>query len=161
VGKAFALVHLGRACVAAKRFAEALRHYHDSLIICDKIGSLWIKAVALRHQGSLQCQLAHLDKGVFDLTQALEIASQIKAQPIVLDILAAVAEILDMHSHADRAISLAAFVANHQVSEYETRRLALTILENHDFQLKTVEVDFAPEVIQQWLSDLAQQVTQT
>ena len=126
-GKAFALVHLGRSCMELEQFDEAFQHFSDATLIAESTGSQWLVAVCYFNQGRLHALLGRNESAFNDLYRALQIAIDIKTEPLILDVLVATAEAA-VYTDETWALALASFVAQHHASEFTTQKQATVLL---------------------------------
>ncbi len=112
-GRAFALNNLGTAVNRLGRFAEALRIHQESLEIRRRIDNRWGVAQSLAQIGAIARSMGNYAESAIRLRGALRIASDLRAFPLVLDVLAELAELFVLQEMEERAFTIMAQIAGH------------------------------------------------
>jgi len=120
-GLSFALAHRGRAYHAQGQYQTALQEFRSALDICQEMGNRWVMSFTLRQLSRTCLALGIHLEAAYHAFQSLEIASAIKAQPLILDALINIATLLYELNRVEEAFQIALFVSRHPISEYETR----------------------------------------
>ncbi len=128
-GKAFALVQLGRVTAELERFDETYQHFYNATTIAESTGSQWLKAVCYANQGSLHVLIGREEHARNDLHKALAIAAEVNTEPLILDILAAIAEAGVIFGYETWALPLTVYVAANPHSEFAMRERAAARLQ--------------------------------
>jgi predicted ATPase/DNA-binding SARP family transcriptional activator len=127
-GLAFALAHQGRAYHAQQLYGQALQVFQSALTICQEMGIRWVSAFTLRQASRSNLALNRLADASENAYGALEIASEIKAKPLILDSLIGVAALLPKRDHVLEAYKIALFVNQNPISEHETKTEAAALI---------------------------------
>jgi DNA-binding SARP family transcriptional activator len=125
-GKAFALTHLARAYYRMGDYTGARYHIRKALELCDQIGNRWVKSFALRQAGR---SYITLDAPELYLYEALRLALEIGAAPLMLDTISGIASLALERGDAGQAAQLAWYVRQHPASEYEALMEARGVME--------------------------------
>ena len=146
-GKAFALVHLGRVHIATEQFAQANEIFTEALEICENIGGQWIKALAFSHYARLVACEKKYPQAVAHLGEALAISTTIQAWPLMLDTTVELANVMAHIGDKQSTRQLATYVLHCPHSEYATRALAQSILDEHHLEPIPGEPTLEPQKI--------------
>ncbi len=146
-GKAFALVHLGTVNSSIEQLTEANNCFNEALSICESIGGKWIKALALRQYAHLQVKEQKYQEALTHLEVALSITFEIRAWPLMLDIILELAEVMSQKGEKRLTQELASYTLQCTFSEYAARISAQNILDRLGLQVIPIDPAIEPEQI--------------
>lgn len=134
-GMSFAYAHLGRVCFASGDLDGAKRHYQKAASICNAIHNRWVLAFTLRQMSKLELTQGDPRLAKQNAIEALTLAKEIGAKPLILDTLVAVGSALcyvGLGNNNESALiggmcSLLS-AAQHPISEYDTRTEAEVLI---------------------------------
>lgn len=125
-GKAFAQAYLARTCWQLNELAAARFHLEQAQVVANDIQSAWLMAFIQRLRA-----LPNIERGsspIPTLGIALHLARSIKATPLALDALAAIAAGLSGAGEHEAAVQFARVTAADPTAEADAREVALAVL---------------------------------
>ena len=105
-GIGFALTNLGNLAFAREDFARSLQLYQESLAVCREIGYAIGVAYAHNHMGQVYGKTAAFSDSLQAYQAALAAALEVRATPVLLEILVNVAMLFANSGQAERAARL-------------------------------------------------------
>ncbi len=135
-GMAGALICLGSIAFGQERYAMAEQQFQDSLAIRQKLGYRRGIAESLNYLGRLNLALGKHQEARPQFHEALQIAADIEAKAISLDVLIGLAELLVKEEKFEQAVDLLALTLHHPSSEHETKDRAQHLLAESGFQMQ-------------------------
>ncbi len=120
-GIALALNHLGTVAESSNQVEEAHRLYQQALVYAQESHARWSEAATLQNLGRIFSVLDQQKKGWHHLCQALDIAMQTEAIPLILDILMDITHPLEVAKQHEQVLMIATFVSQHPASRWETQ----------------------------------------
>ena len=130
---------LGNAGVVAMRLgdlAESQRLHEESLILKQALGNRRSISISLINLGEVTCALGDLDASRRAFHEALRLTLAVQAEPLTLDTLVGLANLLAQGDQEEEAIRLLQLAGHHPASSRETQEKAAQQLEAWDVQLE-------------------------
>jgi len=126
--ESFGIAHMGRAYHALGVYDDALAQYAASLAVCRTMGNRWVMSFTLRQASKTRLSMGDFAEASRNALEAVELAREIKATPLILDALLGAAEVLECTNRVAEAAQIAVCVNEHPNSEYDTRQSAALML---------------------------------
>jgi predicted ATPase len=123
-GIAAALNNLGSIAWESQDYYNARLYSNQSLEIWRRLGDQWGSAGSLETLGTVALGLGEFDQALFHFREALRIALNIKAVPLILQVLTGFANLLARQGQKERALQLLTFIINDPVIDQEGRHKA-------------------------------------
>ncbi len=136
-GRAFALNNLGTVVGRTERYEEALRFHEESLQIRRQIDNPWGMAQSMAQIGIALRALGDYADSRTRLREALRIASDLRAYPLLLDILTEIADLYAQLGSQALSRTIMSRVASHPSSGPSIRSRARQILDGDPHQVTT------------------------
>ncbi|MGB9724649.1 MAG: tetratricopeptide repeat protein, partial [Chloroflexia bacterium] len=127
-GSAFALVNLGYISGKQDEYAEAERLSLEGLALFREIGDRWGMANTLSNLGRIACTLGKYPASWGYFRQAMETALELRARPLMLEMLTGTARLLFREGKPTEALEVLAVVLRHPVLDEDTRQEAEHLL---------------------------------
>jgi len=136
------LNNLGYLAYLGKAYAEAEHLLDQSLVIQRQIGDRYHIANCLNNLGCAASALGEIQKAILTFFEALSLAAEIGADPLVLEVLVGIATSMakGVEKGGVQAAGLLAFACHHPASDEPTKARA-------QHGLAEVEVDLPPEML--------------
>jgi ATP/maltotriose-dependent transcriptional regulator MalT len=123
-GMAVALNHLGQVALEQEDFAGGRQLFEQSRAIYQEIGDRGGLAAAFNGLGQTTVAEGDIQSARQSFQQALQIATEIQFMPLVLSILAAIADLLRQTGPAELRLDLLSLIAHHPASPPEIKAQA-------------------------------------
>jgi predicted ATPase len=126
-GKSFALIYLGQVRALQGDYAAAVQHLEDAYTIAEPLKAHWMLTMAKRTLSGIALQQGDMARARHEIRAALSEAARLNALPVTLEVLvgwAAVDAAQDQPGQVQQAAHIAALVAAHPMSEFQTRDAA-------------------------------------
>ncbi|MBN1310645.1 MAG: protein kinase [Anaerolineae bacterium] len=127
-GEATILNNQGAVFKDMGRYDDAVQAYQQALGIFRELGSAYSVAVLLDNLGYVNEALDRDGEARAHFREALAAGQELRAQPVMLDILAGLARLEAKEGRQKQAAAWAALVKHHPVSYIDSRRNAETLL---------------------------------
>ena len=127
-GAAMARHNLAEIALIQKDYALAEEYFTQNAIIYPQIGDKGGMARALLGLGRVSFAHAEYEQAHESLRRALEIAHEIHFAPLILSIIASIADVYHAQNQTDEARDLMAYVQSHSASDHKTRQHATDFL---------------------------------
>ena len=128
-GCAFALANLGEVHREMGEYAEAERLNLEGLAVFQEIGDRWGVANVLCNLGAIAQALGKRPASRRYFSQALEMAVELQAVPLILEALVGLSQLLFEEGKPVEALEMVAFVLHHPALDWQDRERAGRLLE--------------------------------
>ncbi len=152
-GAAIAYNNLGQMAVEQGQYAKAQEFYREGIAIYRRIGLKSGLANSLGGLGKTCCYLDNFEEAKQNLAEALQLALEIKARPIVLDILMAAAILWQKEGSALQSLNLLAFIKESSDNLEAVRKEATALFNNYARNLSAQLVAEAEAQSRAWELD--------
>lgn len=117
---AASLINLGRTSFILGSYEEAYRHCEEGLELSKTLGNQWGIAASLINMGDIACYENNLQQARTCFSQALKTAQDIRATPLLLEVVIAIANLLVHEGHNELVYEILWAVKDEPIHDKET-----------------------------------------